>query len=202
VVAFKSGCYASHAERSSSRLLQTRSTTENGLVALPPSATPPLWTNQPLTLYHGTLDIHIPSILQAVDVRFGRIGADFGPGFYTTTVDRQALSWAWQLAQRRPGSVPAIVRFDVDRDASATLDCMWFVRGTFDADDFWSMVFSCRQGAAGHGRSANQGWYDVVVGPVAASWRQRLIIYDADQVSFHTPRAAQVLTMSNPRRVL
>lgn len=172
------------------------------MVAFPPSATPPLWANQLLTVYHGTLDIYVPSILQGVDPDRGRIGADFGPGFYTTTIDRQALSWAWQLAQRRPGSLPAVVRFDIDRDVLATLDSLWFVRGGFDAGDFWSLVFSCREGATGHSRTANRGWYDVVVGPVAASWRQRLIIHDADQVSFHTARATQVLNVSNPRRVM
>jgi hypothetical protein len=45
----------------------------------------------------------------------------------------------------------------------------------------------------------NGGWYDVVIGPVAASWRTRLTIYDADQISFHTPGAAALLNASNPR---
>ncbi len=172
------------------------------MVAFPPSATPPSWTNQYLTLYHGTLDIHVPAVLGGVNVVAGRTGTDFGPGFYTTTIDRQALSWAWQLTQRRRGALPAVIRFDVDRDALASFDGLWFVRGSFDADDFWSLVFTSRQGAAGHGRATNQGWYDVVIGPVAASWRQRTIIHDADQVSFHTPNAAALLDASHPRRIV
>ena len=93
------------------------------------------------------------------------------------------------------------MRFDVDRDSLAALQCVWFVRGSFDADDFWSLVFHCRAGEGHHARATNQGWYDVAIGPVAASWRQRLTIYDADQVSFHTGRAATLLNNSNPRSI-
>lgn len=171
------------------------------VVAFPPSATPPPWANQPITLYHGTVDVHVPSILAGVNVGAGRARADFGTGFYTSTIDRQALSWAWQLSGRHSGALPAVIRFDVDRDALAALDSVWFVRGGFDADDFWSLVFRCRQGAD-HGRGVNGGWYDVAVGPVTASWRQRSALADADQISFHTARAAAILDMSSPRRVV
>src|SRR6266487_482862 len=64
----------------------------------------------------------------------------------------------------------------------AALQCVWFVRGSFDADDFWSLVFHCRTGGGKHARTTNYGWYDVAIGPAAASWRQRLTIHDADQV--------------------
>ena len=74
-----------------------------------------------------------------------------------------------------------IVRFDVARDALAALDCLWFVRGGFDVEDYWSLIFHCRQGRAAHGRATKRGWYDVVAGPVAASWRTRLIFHDTDQ---------------------
>ena len=162
---------------------------------------PNVWTNQVLTLYHGTVDIHAQSILSGVNVSPGRTYTDFGQGFYTTTVERQAQAWAWQLSQRSRGTLPAVIRFDVDRNALANLECLWFVRGSFDADDFWSLIFHCRQGGNSHGRTRNQGWYDVGIGPVAASWRQRLSIYDADQVSFHTNSAAILLNNSNPRRI-
>ena len=171
------------------------------MAAIPPSFTPSSWTNQRLTLYHGTVDRYVPSILSGINVRQGRAHTDFGQGFYTTTVERQALSWAWQLSQRLPGTQPAVIRFDVHRDDLADLECLWFVRGNFDADDFWSLVFHCRTGGGDQNRATNQGWYDVVIGPVAASWRQRLTIYDADQVSFHTDRAANLLNTSNPRKI-
>ena len=171
-----------------------------------PPNLPVAWNNQLLTLYHGTVDTHVAAILAGVNVSLGRTGTDFGRGFYTTTMQRQAHSWAWQLALRllRRGSkvVPAIIAFDVARDDLAPLEALWFVRGSFDADDFWSFVFHCRSGGSAHGRSMSGGWYDIVVGPVAASWQQRLTIYDADQIGFHTTAAAAVLNRSTPRRVL
>jgi hypothetical protein len=158
------------------------------------------WTNQKASLYHGTLDIYVHLILGGIKVNKGRKYTDFGRGFYTTTVQRQAESWAWQLSQLRVGTLPAVICFDVDRDELAKLDCLCFVRGSFDADDFWSFILHCRSGGTDHGR-AILDWYDVVIGPVAAIWTQRLAIYDADQISFHTDKAADLLNKSNPRRV-
>jgi hypothetical protein len=168
----------------------------------PAPFTPQLWSNQPLILYHGTLDIHVFSILRGVDVSDGRNDTDFGRGFYATTVERQAHSWALRKAARRSGARPAVVRFVVGRSELAQLDSLWFVRGAFDAEDFWSLVFHCRNGGRGHLRKNRRGWYDVVVGPATASWEQRLTLVDVDQVSFHTKRAAQLLDRSQPERIL
>ena len=107
----------------------------------------------------------------------------------------QAQLRAWQLSVRR-GTAPVVLRFDVDREALAALDCLWFVRGGLQVDDFWSLVHHCRSGVAGHGRSPSNGWYDLVVGPLVASWKQRLMVADADQISFHTPGAVHVLQAS------
>ncbi|WP_089935978.1 DUF3990 domain-containing protein [Candidatus Entotheonella palauensis] len=172
-------------------------------MATAPSFFSPIrWTNQDVTLYHGTLDRHVNAILTGgVNLTLGRMRTDFGRGFYTTTVERQAQAWAWQLSRRFPGSFPAVIGFDVNRNRLADLQCLWFVRGSFDAEDFWSFILHCRTGGSDHGRATNQGWYDVVIGPVAASWRQRLTIYDADQVSFHTPNGVNLLNTSNPRRM-
>ena len=86
------------------------------MAIVPPSLPPSPWTNQLLSLYHGTLDMHVPSILAGVNVHHGRAHTDFGQGFYTTTVKRQAQAWAWQLSQRIPGTLPAVIRFNIDRD--------------------------------------------------------------------------------------
>jgi hypothetical protein len=163
---------------------------------------PQSWGNQPLVLYHGTLDIHVFSILRAVDVGWCRQDTDFGRGFYTTTVERQAHTWALRKAARRSGCNPAVIRFIVGRDDLAELDTLWFVRGAFNAEDFWSLVFHCRAGEKGHLRKKRRGWYDVVVGPATASWEQQLTLVDVDQVSFHTKRAAQLLDRSQPERVI
>lgn len=151
--------------------------------------------NGPLTLYHGTLRTHARNMQRhGVNPALGRPGTDFGPGFYTTTCLLQARSWAWLLAAQQGGAASgAVVELLVDRDALAGLDSLAFVRGHYDADDFWSFVFQCRQGAADHGRKAASGFFDVVCGPVAAFWMQRMAVQDADQMSFHTPAAAGVL---------
>ncbi|HZU36124.1 MAG TPA: DUF3990 domain-containing protein, partial [Gemmataceae bacterium] len=60
---------------------------------------PPNWMNQSIALFHGTLDTHANAILsKGVNTALGRRHTDFGQGFYTTTVEQQARSWAWQLS--------------------------------------------------------------------------------------------------------
>lgn len=172
---------------------------------------PSRWLNAPLRLYHGTT---LPGARQiheeGVRVSRGRVGTDFGPGFYATTVERQAWTWAWQLGERRR-AVPAVVAADVDREALGRLAVLAFVRGDFDAADFWSFVVHCREGARGHRRTpatgtpgigiqsalAPGGLYDMVVGPVVAFWRQRVTLSDTDQISFHTAAAEDVLNLAS-----
>src|SRR5262245_7455484 len=96
------------------------------------------WTNQDLVVYHGTLDTHVGSILANVDPTVGRLRSDFGQGFYTTTVEGQARSWALMLVRRsriHPIPRPAIIRFTMSRDVLARLESLWFVRGTQSAID-------------------------------------------------------------------
>jgi hypothetical protein len=172
------------------------------MAALPPLVVPPAWTNQRLTLYHGTVLTAAESILDS-GIALHRCNryTDFGRGFYTTTLLEQAESWAWSLSSQRAESAPAVVRFDVERDGLARLDALWFVHGGREADDYWSLVHHCRTGGGTHGRTVKQGWYDVVIGPVAAFWLQRLAIHDADQISFHTRRAVRLLNGSD-RQIL
>lgn len=131
------------------------------------------WTNQPLVLYHGTADLYVSAILSGVDVTRGRSGIDFGRGFYTTTSPDAAWRWATDLATfpwlRARGAAPAIVRFEVSREALSELDVLAFVRGDTGAEDFWSFVWHCRSTGGPHERPINAGWYDVVYGPIAAN---------------------------------
>lgn len=162
---------------------------------------PPPWTNAHLRLYHGTSERHARTIVEGdVDVAVGRGKLDFGPGFYTTTFDRQAKTWAHQLAKRHWRDRAAVVAIDVSRDELASLDTLAFARGDFDAEDFWSFVIHCRTGNANHGRGGPHGKYDLVVGPMTSFWQQRLLIQGVDQLSFHTPAAAQLLNSS--RRIV
>jgi hypothetical protein len=170
--------------------------------SIPPFVTPS-WSNQKLVLYHGTLHHHALDIVKSVDIKKGRKYTDFGPGFYTTTILRQARSWAWTHSRRKRGAKYAVVRFEIERDALAGLEALWFVRGSFDADDFWSLIFHCRKGRGPHARTAHTSpKYDVVIGPAAASWRQRLAIHDVDQVSFHTSAAEALLNSINCTRTI
>jgi hypothetical protein len=170
-----------------------------GAASPAPFNIPPTWSNGPLVVYHGTLAIHAASIqAHGVNPLTGRVGTDFGPGFYTTTVERQAKSWAFLTAAASTvggigGSAGAVVRLEVDRDALARLDSIGFIRGDYDAEDFWSLVFHCRQGGLGHARPPAAPYYDVAYGPVASFWMQRNAMNGADQISFHSSACTPIL---------
>jgi Protein of unknown function (DUF3990) len=148
---------------------------------------PVVWNNQDIVLYHGTVD-SFASVIETgrILVRRGRTHTDFGPGFYTTTSLRQAHTWAADIAARKVGAKPAVIQVTIGREHLAQLETLTFVRGDFDADDFWSLGHHCRKGATDHGRARPKKYYDLVCGPVASFWNQRMTITDADQISFHT----------------
>jgi len=165
-----------------------------------PTPTPlPAWSNQKLRLYHGTLKTYADAIMKS-GINLARCHArtDFGRGIYTTTVLRQAFVWACQLSERKPRSSPAVLVFEVDRDALAQLESIWFVRGQPDATDYWNLVVHCRSGKASHARPIGSGWYDLVIGPVTSKWAFREAFPDMDQISFHTDRAVNLLEKANP----
>src|SRR5688500_1848722 len=85
-----------------------------------------------------------PGAPQWVNPAFSRTRADFRRGFYTTTVEAQAMAWAERLARQLHGTQPAVLRFEVERDALASLDCLWFVRGARNAVEYWAFVMHCR----------------------------------------------------------
>ena len=161
-----------------------------GHLAIPP------WGNQDLVVFHGTNSLHQASILAAVNVSLGRTRTDFGRGFYTTTDLPQARAWAGRISARVPSSSPAIVQLTLSRDELAKLKSVWFARANMSALDYWSLVTYCRAGAPSHARLIPPGWYDVAVGPLAASTQRRAYYRDSDQISFHTTAAEIVLNAS------
>lgn len=164
---------------------------------------PPQWLNQDIVVYHGTVDTFAGAIVSGpILVGHGKPNTDFGPGFYTTTVKRQAQMWAAQISATRPGTAPAVIEITINRLSLASLDTLAFVRGDFDADDYWGLIHHCRKGALDHGRVPPAPYYDVVYGPVAAFWNQRMIVADADQISFHTASAEGVLNSSSRRKII
>lgn len=153
------------------------------------------WLNPPLTLFHGTTRLGHDGILAGrVEERFFRAATDFGRGFYTTTSEAQARQWAAQVALQR-NAPPAVLAFDVERNLLAPLEALWFVQAGPPNGDYWSFVQACRGGLAGHARSPEAPLsYDIVIGPVARNWfRQLVTIPASDQVSFHTPKALDLL---------
>jgi hypothetical protein len=167
----------------------------------------PPWTpprSDHVVLWHGCTNADYQSILKpsGIDLTKCRADADFGCGFYTTTLKRQARQWAWTRFYSLPhkqqgGNFPLILEFHVDRDDLGKLVSLSFVIGDYTYLDYWSFVQYCRQTplnqTGNHLRSGVDQRYDLVSGPVAADWRQRVCLDDADQFSFHTDAAVDLL---------
>lgn len=149
------------------------------------------WANpSPLVLHHGTVDLHVASILTAIDVTHGRLSTDFSKGFYTTTNYIQAHRHTLIMLNRlrsRGAHRGVVLSYTVDCDAIASLCSLAFVRAT---DDYWHLVNWCREGKPSHHTA---GYYDIVYGPVARNIQRRTIYEEYDQISFHTPVSVTVL---------
>jgi hypothetical protein len=139
-----------------------------------------------------------------IELKYSKFDLDFGRGFYTTTVERQARQWAWirfydPKYTRTTANQPVVLRFRVSRKELGRLMSLHFVLGDYGNEDFWSLAQHCRQSVQGpppvinDHKGPNAGWYDLVTGPVAAFWQQRVAMDDADQVSFHTKNATDIL---------
>ncbi len=164
-------------------------------------------------LYHGCLRKDATAMLASgISHSVGHADADFGLGFYTTTIRGQAEDWAYLkhkgeslLNRGRPNFQPVVVWLRVPRAELSRLETMAFVRGHYDAEEYWSFVQHCRASIRKtlttpavvhhHERDATgtPTWYDLVCGPVAAFWQQRSAMLDSDQYSFHTAAGVRVL---------
>jgi hypothetical protein len=162
----------------------------------------PLWEKprcEELLLWHGCTNNDWLSIKKKIDLTKCNPDSDFGRGFYTTTIKRQARQWAWIRYYDNPssGNYPVILEFRLDRNKLGGLSSLAFVVGDYHSLDYWSFVQHCRQSTANglwdHCRPGGTGWYDSVSGPVAADWRQRVCLDDADQLSFHSDNAKGLL---------
>ena len=115
-------------------------------------------------LWHGCTALEKNLIeLHDVDSSAGRVNTDFGRGFYTTTLERQARQWAWDRfydwKAKNPlatANQPVVLRFRVRRfgtmprssdldDGLDQLKSPHFVLGDYDSEDYWSLVQHCRQ---------------------------------------------------------
>lgn len=166
-------------------------------------------------LWHGCTVLEKNAIqANGIDLSLCAVNTDFGRGFYTTTLERQARQWAWGrfykwqlLHPTGTGNQPVVLRFRVRRSASPSvtgpldegldeLTSLAFVLADYHYEDYWSLVQHCRQSttiAIDDHRHPKGGWYDLVSGPVAAFWEQRVAMHDADQFSFHTDKGVGLL---------
>jgi hypothetical protein len=153
-------------------------------------------------LFHGCTETDVKSIFKnGIDPAVGRANTDFGRGFYTTPVCKQAAYWAnireEFLSAHGTGRV---IKFVVERAALAQLESLFFVSVDDRHENYWSFVAYCRQSplngrgpVRNHVSRLDDGWFDVVAGPIAWDWTQRRHDSYYSQVSFHTKRAADVL---------
>jgi hypothetical protein len=158
-----------------------------------PPFPPPQWKNQDVDLYHGTT-VRAAEGIESTGIDLSRCSplTDFGRGFYTTTLRTQAINWAHNRAALAGGD-PSLMTFLVDRESLGKLETLFFIRSSFNSDEFWSFIWHCRSGKLGHRFGSVVAFYDLVVGPVAAFWDQRLAIQDTDQISFHTDGAVKLI---------
>lgn len=151
-----------------------------------------------MRLYHGsTVAVRKPSL------RPGRSNADFGKGFYTTSVLEQAVRWA-HIKREREDAVRAVVSvYDFDESLLDNADLN--IRRFTGADEPWLyFVTDCRKSCKHE--------YDLVQGPVAndkvfttvnlfesgvlsaeAAILQLRAYKTYDQLSFHTERVISSL---------
>jgi len=156
-----------------------------------------------LTLWHGCTRLDSEGMSAGIDLTRSRLNLDFGRGFYTTTLRRQAVHWAIRRFDSRFVSKidnwPVVLRFAIRRVELTELKSLSFVLAGYQNEDYWSLVQHCRGSRPGNmndhlGPVTDDGqWYDAVSGPVVADWRQRAALIGMDQISFHTKSAMALL---------
>jgi len=154
----------------------------------------PVWQNDPIRLYHGTVLVRANSIVtNGIDISRGSALTDFGRGFYATTDEENARAWSRRKANKLREKA-TVIRLTLSRLSLSKLESIVFIRSSISASDYWSFVASCRSGLP-H-RPQTSDFYDVAYGPVAKVWlgsSNSMTWADYDQISFHTPSAQSML---------
>ena len=153
-----------------------------------------------MRLYHGSImEVRKPSL------RYGRERADFGKGFYTTTLAEQAEHWA-KIKRERAKAAKAVVSV-YEIDDTLLIDESLHIREFHGVDEAWlNFVVGCRK------ENSERHDFDIVLGPVAndkvfttvnlyesgildapAAIAQLKAYKTYDQISFHTEQAISSL---------
>ena len=152
--------------------------------------------------YHGS-----DTIVDAPRILESKRPLDFGGGFYLTTSESQAKSWAIKVAYRNNSNYKCINRYEFDIDKAKSE----LVVICFDAADEKWLDFICANRSG-----KNTGDYDIVIGPVADDRVYRVVVeYEngdldkeaalknlktealCDQILFHTEKALGYLKYVN-----
>lgn len=121
-----------------------------------------------MRLYHGS-----NQPIERIDLTKGRKYKDFGQGFYTTHLPRQAKEWSRTITNRY-GGTPTVTEyeFDLDKAIAAGLNVKIFEV----ADREWALFVMANRNRAGDEFHHD---YDIVIGPVADDDMARLFgLYD------------------------
>ena len=108
----------------------------------------PLWQpslSEFIILWHGCTANDKTKIEKGISLAACALDTDFGRGFYTTTIERQARQWAWKRffdwQKRNPGSTgnqPVVLRFRMRRYSANKKRIKIFERGM---DQLLSLAF-------------------------------------------------------------
>ena len=153
------------------------------------------WNDGPLVVYHGTdSDAGEGVIASGPNWRLGNPHSDFGRGFYTTTLLREAKFWADLHTRTVRGSgkraLAMVIKFSIPRDVFDGLNILCFVLDN-SSSDYWDFVDHSRTGQPYHRIRMDN--YHVVFGPVSRNWPRHRILRGYDQVSFHTDNCRSML---------
>jgi 8-oxo-dGTP pyrophosphatase MutT (NUDIX family) len=145
------------------------------------------WTGT-VTLYHGTNDHGAARIRdEGIRLAASRAQVDFGRGFYTTQSRRRAEQTARQRTRTHRGA-PVVLRFEIPAAVLNDLSGRNFPGADHEYQEF---VRAMRTTSPPHD-------FDWVRGPVLYNVLDFLaggeIHAGSEQISFHTPRAVQILT--------
>lgn len=106
-----------------------------------------------MKLYHGSnMEVRNPKI------RLNLRALDFGAGFYLTSSEKQAATWARVVFKRRRRGNPQLNIYEFDEDKLEILKVLKFKTANADWLDF---VVNNRK------ESLEKNPYDLVIGPVA-----------------------------------
>lgn len=121
-----------------------------------------------MKLYHGS-----NQPIEKIDLYRGKKFKDFGQGFYTTHLEKQALEWS-RTVTNRFGGAPSVTEYEFDLEAAIAAGLNVKI---FDvADREWALFVMANRDRS---REEYRHDYDIVIGPVADDDMARLFgLYD------------------------